>query len=71
MKREIVTVAPETSILEALSLMRLCRVGCLPVVENERLVGIVTAYDFLSLSAEIIERRWQGMNSPADAPDES
>jgi CBS domain-containing protein len=70
MKREIVTIAPETSIFEALSLMRLCRVGCLPVVENARLVGIVTAYDFLSLSAEIIEGQWQSTNTRAEAPDE-
>ena len=70
MKREIVTIAPETSILEALSLMRLCRVGCLPVVEHERLIGIVTAYDFLSLAAEIIEGQWQSKNTPAELPDE-
>jgi CBS domain-containing protein len=68
MKRELVTIAPENSILEALSLMRLCQVGCLPVVENERLVGIVTAYDFLSLAAEIIEGQWRRTNVPADVP---
>jgi CBS domain-containing protein len=70
MKRELVTVAPETSIPEALSLMRQRRVGCLPVVENKRLVGIVTAYDFLSLSAEIIEGNWRGSDVSADAPAE-
>jgi CBS domain-containing protein len=68
MKRELVTIAPENSILEALSLMRLCKVGCLPVVENERLVGIITAYDFLALSAEIIEGEWRRTNAAADAP---
>jgi CBS domain-containing protein len=56
MVRDLVTVAPETPALEALAMMRRRKVGCLPVVENERLVGIVTAYDFLSLSAEIIEK---------------
>jgi CBS domain-containing protein len=51
------TVAPETLTLEALAIMRRGKVGCLPVVENGRLVGIITAYDFLALSAEIIEKQ--------------
>ena len=57
MIRNLLTVAPETSTLEALAIMRERKVGCLPVVENDRLVGIVTAYDFLALSAEIIEKQ--------------
>jgi CBS domain-containing protein/gamma-glutamyl:cysteine ligase YbdK (ATP-grasp superfamily) len=57
MKRDLWTVTPETPTFEALGIMRRCQVGCLPVVENGRLIGIVTAYDFLSLSAEIIEKQ--------------
>ena len=68
MKRELVTIAPETSIFEALHMMRRHRVSCLPVVENERLVGIITAYDFLALSAEIIEGEWGRTDAAADAP---
>src|SRR4030095_4475717 len=55
MKRDVVTVEPETSTLEALKIMRRHRVGCLPVIEEGQLVGILTAYDFLALSAHIIE----------------
>jgi CBS domain-containing protein len=54
---DLVTVTPETPTIEALGIMRRCKVGCLPVIENERLVGIVTAYDFLALSSEIIEKQ--------------
>jgi CBS domain-containing protein len=57
MIRDPITVTPETSTLEAMTIMRSRRIGCLPVVENGRLVGILTAYDFLELSAEIIERQ--------------
>jgi CBS domain-containing protein/gamma-glutamylcysteine synthetase len=57
MIRDLMTVAPGTSALEAISIMRRRKVGCLPVVENDRLVGIVTTYDFLSLAAEIIEEQ--------------
>jgi CBS domain-containing protein len=61
MKRELVTIAPETSTLEALSIMCRRKVGCLPVVENGRLVGIVTAYDFLALTTEVIEGQFQNV----------
>jgi CBS domain-containing protein/gamma-glutamylcysteine synthetase len=58
MTRDLLTVTPETPTLEALAIMRRRKVGCLPVVENDRLVGIITAYDFLALSAEIIEKQF-------------
>lgn len=51
-----VTVTPQTATLDAIALMRRHKIGCLPVVENEKLVGIVTAYDFLTLSAALIEK---------------
>jgi CBS domain-containing protein/gamma-glutamyl:cysteine ligase YbdK (ATP-grasp superfamily) len=60
MIRDLITIAPETPTLEALKIMRRRKIGCLPVVENDRLIGIVTAYDFLSLSAEIIETQLGG-----------
>lgn len=55
MTRDPLTVTPQTPTLAAIELMRHHNVGCLPVLENERLVGIVTVYDFLTLSAELIE----------------
>lgn len=60
MKHDPITVAPDAPTLEALNIMRMSRVGCLPVVENGKLVGIVTAYDFLALSAEILEKQLKG-----------
>jgi CBS domain-containing protein len=48
-----VTVSPTTSSLDAIEIMRQQRVGCLPVVEEDRLVGIVTSYDFLAASAHL------------------
>ena len=55
MKADPVTVSPQTPTLEAIELMRARGVGCLPVVENGALVGIVTAHDFLSISARLFE----------------
>ena len=50
------TVSPSTSSLEAIEVMRTNRVGCLPVVEGNHLVGIVTSYDFLEASAKLFQR---------------
>ena len=57
MKCNLFTIAPETSTLEALFLMREKNIGCLPVIKNERLVGLITAYDFLTVSAKLFEER--------------
>lgn len=62
-----ITVVPDTPTLEALDIMRRLKVGCLPVVENDRLVGIVTAYDFLALSAEIIEKQLREIDDGKDS----
>jgi CBS domain-containing protein len=51
-----VTVSPSTSSLEAIEIMRNHRVGCLPVVEGDQLVGIVTSYDFLEATAKLFQQ---------------
>jgi len=50
-----ITVSPSTSSLDAIEIMRTKRVGCLPVVETDQLVGIVTSYDFLEASAKLFQ----------------
>ncbi|MFN0086026.1 MAG: glutamate-cysteine ligase family protein [Blastocatellia bacterium] len=55
MKSHPVTVTPDTPTVEALRLMRRRNIGCLPVVSGNRLVGLLTAQDFLDLSADLIE----------------
>jgi len=52
-----VTVSSTTPTLEALELMRQNKVGCLPVVDDGQLVGIVTSYDFLDASARIFKEQ--------------
>ena len=56
MVEEPVTVAPSTSSLDAIDLMRRNRIGCLPVLEGSQLVGIVTSYDFLEASARLFKQ---------------
>lgn len=57
MKTDLVTVSPDTPTLDALELMRERNIGCLPVIKEERLVGLVTSYDFLTVSAKLFEER--------------
>ena len=57
MKPAPVTVSSTTPTLEALELMRSNRVGCLPVVDDGQLVGIVTSYDFLDASARLFKEQ--------------
>lgn len=57
MKTDLVTVKPDTPTLQALALMRERDIGCLPVVKDGRLVGIVTAHDFLTVSAKLLEEK--------------
>ncbi len=61
-----VTVSPATSSLEAIQIMRSNRVGCLPVVENDQLVGIVTSYDFLEAAARLFQ---QHLATPVEKAD--
>lgn len=49
MIREVVTVPPHTAVAEAAKLMRERNIGCLPVVQEGRLVGIVTTSDLLAV----------------------
>jgi len=48
-----VTVTSLTPTLDAIQIMREQRIGCLPVVDGDQLVGIVTSYDFLEASARL------------------
>ena len=61
MKTDLITVRTETPTLEALELMREKNIGCLPVVKDDKLVGIITAHDFLTVSAKLFEERLGGI----------
>lgn len=43
----VVTIAPDTSVAAAADMMINRGIGCLPVVDNQQLVGIVTKTDLL------------------------
>jgi CBS domain-containing protein len=52
MSEPVITISPDTSIKEAARRMMESKIGCLPVVENDQLVGLVTETDILRYVAE-------------------
>ncbi|MEZ5962630.1 MAG: glutamate-cysteine ligase family protein [Planctomycetota bacterium] len=64
MKTDVVTVTPDTPTVDAIEKMREHRVGCLPVVQGDRLVGIITERDLINVAAQLLE---QHLREPAPA----
>jgi CBS domain-containing protein len=56
MRRSPKTIDPNTSCSDALALLRDGTLGCLPVVDSGRLVGIVTERDFLAFAEAWLDR---------------
>jgi acetoin utilization protein AcuB len=54
MTRNPVTVSPETPIEEAAKILNEKGIGCLPVVSNDELVGIITTSDMLNVLLEVM-----------------
>ncbi len=57
MKRDPVTATPSMPTLEAMHLMRERHIGCLPIVEAGKLVGIITEQDFIRVAEGLLEAR--------------
>ena len=51
MTTEVVTTTPETPVRHAAEVMMGRKIGCLPVLENGELVGILTESDFVAFVA--------------------
>ncbi|MBV8362911.1 MAG: CBS domain-containing protein [Deltaproteobacteria bacterium] len=51
MTSEVITATPDTPLAEAAQVLVERKIGCLPVVEAGRLVGIITEADFVALAA--------------------
>jgi CBS domain-containing membrane protein len=54
MTKEVRTVHPETPALEAALILRSHRYGCVPVVDQAKLVGIITDSDFLDYAIQML-----------------
>lgn len=66
MKPNPTTVTSSTLTLEAIEIMRRSGIGCLPVVDDNRLVGILTSYDFLTATASLFKQHLAASARPSD-----
>lgn len=55
MTRDPTTIPPDTPVVDAIGLMREHGVSCLPVVQDEELVGILSERDLLPLASELLD----------------
>ena len=54
MTKEVVTIGPDAALGEATSLLHSQRLGCLPVMDGEQLVGIITRADLLRFANDVL-----------------
>jgi len=56
MVTEVHTMGQDANILEASEMMKTHGIGCLPVVDHDELVGIVTESDLLNISSRVLDK---------------
>jgi len=56
MKKDVIFTSPEASLEEAADLMNKNKIKKLPVIENGKLVGIITASDLITYESKLIEK---------------
>jgi CBS domain-containing membrane protein len=56
MKTDVITAEPDMDVCEAISMLLEHKYGCLPVVTEGKLVGIVTEADFLKLTQKLLRQ---------------
>ena len=56
MVRNVVTISPDASVRQAALFLEKYRIGCLPVVTDGKLVGIITDTDFVAVAINLLEQ---------------
>ncbi len=57
MRTDVLTLTPQTPTLEAIALMRDKRIGCVPVLLDGKLVGVLTEENFLKIARDLLEQQ--------------
>lgn len=70
MTREVITVTEDTPIEEAARIMADNKIGGLPVMRDDKLVGIITETDIFKLMLELFGARQSGIRVTLSVPDE-
>ncbi|MEF8795789.1 MAG: CBS domain-containing protein [Salinivenus sp.] len=67
MVEDPISVSPDLPTLEAVEMMREHQIGALPVVREDRLVGIITERDFIQIAGNLLDDTLKGERS--ESPD--
>ncbi len=62
MNQQPIFADPKTTTIEAIQIMRDKRISCLPVVEAEKLVGVITEYDLIKIASHVLEADLKAYN---------
>ncbi len=60
MTRNVLTISPDISVEEATTLLHDNKIGCLPVVEDGNLVGIITENDVMEMLIDVMGMKEKG-----------
>jgi acetoin utilization protein AcuB len=60
MTRNVITISPDISVEEATTLLHDNKIGCLPVVEDGNLVGMLTENDVMEILIEVMGMKEKG-----------
>jgi acetoin utilization protein AcuB len=69
MVRDVITTTEDTPIEEAAHLMLEHKIGCLPVMRDNSLVGIITESDIFRTMMELFSARQKGLRITLEVPD--
>ncbi len=69
MVRDVIITTEDTPIEEAAHLMLDHKIGCLPVMRDDRLVGIITESDMFRTFMELFSARQRGLRITLEIPD--
>lgn len=61
-----IVISPDTPTLEAIDLLKANRISCLPVVKEDRLVGVITEDDFVNVAGSLLRGRLGEDTPPAN-----
>lgn len=56
MVKDPLTISPEATVMEAMDIMKHTDTACLPVVNNGKLVGLITESDFVNITSSLLKR---------------
>ena len=69
MVRDVITIGPNTTIEEAARIMADNKIGCLPVMQEDELVGIISDSDLFRIMMELLGARRAGVRMTVLQPD--